>query len=559
MKFMYADEADPMVGIPFPQEFEWGRGELQPMVGDIAEKLLEDDPARAKVLAHLMANQEDLEEDDPVKWGWQLPMWQRVLDNWDKYKVHVVFGGNRSSKSTFAARLMVDLLQKIPEAELRCFHVSRERSVDDQQRLIWEALPRRIREKVPSVGPNHSIMYSQKNGFSDDKLILPPVGRARRGGQMKFNNYKQYLLDPQVFEGMKGHCFWCDEEVPAKLFETLLARLTDYRGRMVLTFTTLQGYSDLVGSVLFGARTLERRHSEYMGEDLPVMQESRNWKNCAIYYFWSEDNLFIPHDELFETYRGQPPAVKLARLFGLPSKSLDSRFPKFDTSVNVVEHGKIPHIAKPEHDVTRYQVVDPAGSKNWTAIWIAVDRRGDWYVYREWPDSTYGEWGLPHQNAHGRPVGKAGPAQKSLGYGYRNYADLFREMEDGEEIFERIMDPRMGRATIKAAEGDTDIISEMAHQDMFYRPAPGLEIDHGIQRINDLLSWDHTKVKTLENQPGLYVSDNCLNLIECMKEYSGCGRDEVWKDFIDCIRYGAVTPCEYVGDRAFMVSGGGTY
>ena len=81
MKFMYADEADPMVGIPFPQEFEWGRGELQPMVGDIAEKLLEDDPARAKVLAHLMANQEDLEEDDPVKWGWQLPMWQRVLDN----------------------------------------------------------------------------------------------------------------------------------------------------------------------------------------------------------------------------------------------------------------------------------------------------------------------------------------------------------------------------------------------------------------------------------------------------------------------------------------------
>ena len=132
-------------------------------------------------------------------------------------------------------------------------------------------------------------------------------------------------------------------------------------------------------------------------------------------------------------------------------------------------------------------------------------------------------------------------------------------MEDGEEIFERIMDPRMGRATIKATEGDTDIISEMAQQDMFYRPAPGLEIDHGIQRINDLLSWAHTKVKTLENQPGLYVSDNCLNLIECMKEYSGCGRDEVWKDFIDCIRYGAVTPCEYVGDRAFMVSGGGTY
>ena len=556
---MYADEVSPAVGLPFPDELEWGRGELLPMDPVVAEKLMKRDPERAKVLAHLMANQEDLEEDDPVTWGWQLPMWQRVLDNWDKYKVHVIFGGNRSSKSTFAARLMVDLLQKIPAAELRCFHVSRERSVDDQQRFIWEALPKHIRDQAPSVGPNHSIMYSQKNGFSDDKLILPRVGRAKRGSTLKFNNYKQYLLDPQVFEGMKGHCFWADEEVPAKLFETLLARLTDYRGRMVLTFTTLQGYSDLVGSILFGAKTLERRWSHYMREELPVMQESKAWKNCAIYYFWSEDNIFIPHDELFDTYRGQPPEVKLARLFGIPSKSMDSKFPKFDETVNVIPHGKIPWIENPKRDVTRFQIVDPAGGKNWTVIWLGVDQRGDWYVYREWPDSTYGEWGLPHQNAHGKPVGKAGPAQKSLGYGYRDYTNLFLELEDGEEIFERIIDPRMGRATIKAQDGDTDIISEMQQQGMFYRPAPGLEIDHGIQRINDLLSWDHTKPMNMENRPRLFISEECMNLIQCMKEYSGVSRDEAWKDFIDCLRYAAVTPAEYVNDRKFMTHGGGGY
>ena len=556
---LYADEFAPQFGIPFPEEFDWSRGELQPMEEKVAQGVMDGDPDRAAALAHLMVNQESLEGDDPVGWGWQLPMWQRVLDNWSKYKVHVIFGGNRSSKSTFAARLMVWLLQNIPEAELRCFHVSRERSVDDQQRLLWEALPRKIRDQAPSVGPNHSIMFSQKNGFSDDKLILPPLGKAKRGGMLKFNNYKQYLLDPQVFEGMKGHCFWCDEEVPAKLFETLLARLTDFRGRMVLTFTTLQGYSDLVGNILFGAKTLEKRWSGYMNEELPVMQESMNWKNCAIYYFWSQDNLFIPHDELFDTYRGQPPEVKLARLFGIPSKSMDSRFPKFDPAVNVIDHEDLPWLKNPRHEVTRYQVVDPAGSKNWSAIWIGVDYRNDWYVYREWPDSTYGEWGLPHQNAHGKPIGKPGQAQKSLGYGYKDYAQLFRELEDGEEIFERIMDPRMGRATIKAIEGDTDIISEMANQDMFYRPAPGLEIDHGIQRINDLLAWDHTKKRNNENKPRLYFSDRCMNTIQCMKEYTGCSRDECWKDFIDCVRYGAVTPCDYVGEREFMIKGGGSY
>ena len=559
MSILYADEVVPKVGIPFPPEFSYDHGELQPMVEEVAQKVLDEDSDRAQVLAHLMANQYALEEDDPVTWGWQLPMWQRVLDNWDKYKVHVIFGGNRSSKSTFAARLMVWLLQNIPAAELRCFHVSRERSVDDQQRLIWEALPAIIKDTAPSVGPNHSVMYSQKNGFSDDKLILPPVGRSKRGGQLKFNNYKQYLLDPQVFEGMKGHCFWLDEEVPKSLFETLLARLTDYRGRAILTFTTLQGYSDLVGSILYGAKTLERRYCEYMREDLPVMQESKSWKNCAIYYFWSEDNVFIPHEELYDTYKGQPSEVKLARLFGIPSKSMDSRFPKFDPIINVIPHDEIPHIKNPKHDITRFQIVDPAGAKNWTCIWIAVDKRGDWYVYREWPDSTYGAWALPHQNARGNPIGKPGPAQKSLGYGYRDYAHLFRELECGEEIFERIIDPRMGRATIKNSDGDTDIISEMAQQEFFYRPAPGLEIDHGIQRINDLLSWDHTKPKTMENRPKLYFSDQCLNMTECMKEYTGCSRDEASKDFIDCVRYAAVTPAEYVGDRKFMVSGGGSY
>ena len=117
----------------------------------------------------------------------------------------------------------------------------------------------------------------------------------------------------------------------------------------------------------------------------------------------------------------------------------------------------------------------------------------------------------------------------------------------------------MGRATIKAQDGDTDIISEMQQQGMFYRPAPGLEIDHGIQRINDLLSWDHTKPMNMENRPRLFISEECMNLIQCMKEYSGVSRDEAWKDFIDCLRYAAVTPAEYVNDRKFMTYGGGGY
>jgi hypothetical protein len=560
MRVTFADQVQPQFGIPFPHEFKWANGEVGPMDREAAAKLQDTDPARAKVLAHLMANHTQLQRNSPVGWGWQLPMWQKVLDNWKKYKVHIIFGGNRSTKSTFASRLMVDLMERIPMAELRGFHVNSERSRDDMQRFIWEALPLRLKEREPKKGINYSMLYSQKNGFSDAKLIIPPeMDSSQRGSTITFNNYKQYLMDAQMVEGLKAHAIWGDEEMPARLFDTLMARLTDYRGRMFLTFTTLQGWTDLVSSLLQNAETLESRYSDYMGMELPVMQRSKQWSNCAIYYFWSEDNIFIPHDELFDSYQGQPLEVKLARLYGIPSKSFHSRFPKFNPETNVIPHETIPFVKDASVDVTRYQSVDPAGGKNWTAIWLGVTEDDCVYVYREWPDSTYGDWALPHMNAAGRSVGKAGPAQRSLGYGYKAYADLFRELEDGEEIFERIMDPRMGRSTIKAQEGDTDIISEMRKTGIYYRPAPGLHIDHGLQRINELLSWNDSSKMTGKNKPKLYISDRCQNLVQCLKEYTAQSKDEASKDFVDCLRYATVTPVDYVGNRKFMSLGGGAY
>ena len=45
------------------------------------------------------------------------------------------FGGNRSSKTTLASRLLVHLAQNIPEAEI-VLHVSEERSISDAQRYM---------------------------------------------------------------------------------------------------------------------------------------------------------------------------------------------------------------------------------------------------------------------------------------------------------------------------------------------------------------------------------------------------------------------------------------
>ena len=61
------------------------------------------------------------------------------------------------------------------------------------------------------------------------------------------------MADPQIFEGWSAHAIHCDEEVSEAIFSTLLARLTIF-GRLILTFTTLQGWTPLINSLLKGAK-----------------------------------------------------------------------------------------------------------------------------------------------------------------------------------------------------------------------------------------------------------------------------------------------------------------
>ena len=556
---IYADEIDAQFGIPWSSELSYERGALKSgLSADEAKLMLANQPEKAEFLTELLDNQPMQEEVDPIQWGFTLPSWQRVMDRWDKDKVHVIFGGNRSSKTTFASRLLVHLAQQIPEAELRSFHVTEDRSIEDTQKFVWDAIPKRFKD-MKKRSSTHSLSYTHKNGFTDGKVIFPPAEGHKRGSYLRFNNYRQFLQDAQIIEGMTAHCIHLEEECPARLFETLLARVADYHGRIIMTFTTLQGWTDLVSSLLRGAETVESRYSEYLGMDLPIEQISANWEGCRIHYFWSEDNPFFDSKELRKAYSKQPLEVKQARLYGVPTKVFQNKFPKFNPHVNVVRHEDMPFIKDSDEKVTRYMICDPAGSKPWVMIWVAVDRDGVWWVYREWPDSTVGAWALPHANAKGKPVGKAGPGQRPVGYGYEDYADLMKDLEKDEEIFERLVDPRFGRATVRTAHGETNMCNEMMDFDIFLRPAPGLEIEHGIQKINDLLSWNDVEPKTHENRPSLYVSENCSNLIYSLTEYSGSSRDEACKDFIDVLRYGAVTPLDYVSSGQLATTGGGGY
>ena len=556
-KITYADEVDAHFGIPWTDDLRYEKGELACALSEEEIDALPEE--RAEILSRLMVDQPNSEKEDPIKWGWTLPGWRRVMDRWDKDKIHVILGGNRSSKTTLCSRLLVHLAQEIPEAEIRSMHVSEERSIADAQRYIWEALPARYK-RAKKKSTNHSLQYTQKNGFNSSKAILPPSSAdAERGSTISFNNYRQYMADPQIFEGWSAHAIHCDEEVSEAIFNTLLARLTDFSGRLILSFTTLQGYTPLINSLLKGAKTVEKKYSELLGRELPIEQVSANWPDCRIYYFWSEMSPFVNANELIRTYSKQPLEVKLARLYGIPSKAVEGRFPKFNRETNVIPHERIPFIQNDSIPVTRYFVADPGGSKPWVCIWAGVMRDGSIYIYREFPDSTMGQWALPHVNGVGKSVGKPGPAQRPLGWGYSDYKNHFEDLENEEEIFERIVDPRMGAATVREKEGESNIITTMANLGFVMRPAPGVEIESGIAKINDALSWNDTEEMTDENKPKLYVSDRCDNTITCLLEYSGQSRTEHFKDFVDTVRYLMVSGADHITAQSMMATGGGGY
>jgi hypothetical protein len=537
----YADEWQPDFGQKWPR---YTREQLDAMT---------DDEMRERLRAKLLCEQNA--KIDPLQFGWTLEGWREVMECWKTHKVHCILGGNRSSKSSFAASLVLHAAMSIPEAKIRCYHVNDEKSIAEQQAMVWAALPERFKALGRKKGTNFSIQYSQKNGFTGKKLILPPMPGCTRGSEILFCNYQQYKNDPQTAEGWWAHLIWGDEEMPQKLFETLLYRLVDVRGRLLLTFTTLNGWSPLIQDILGRVKTLRTIKSPVLKRQVPVAQESLSRPNTRIYYFQTADNPFVPAKDFLADLKGRPEAEVLARAHGIPTKTTQSPLPGFDELVHVVKHEDLPWMKErvhpktgkvlPEPHLTPYHVVDPAGDKPWFMAWGAADARGAIWIYREWPDIEYGAWAEPGNS----PEGKPGPAQRSCDMGYDDYKDVIlnSEREDGFEPHERIMDPRLGNTTVQGADGATSIISQMDERGIIFMPAPGLNIQHGLSLINDRLSYNREEPLSPSNAPRLFISDRCQNLIYCLKNYTNSGKqDEPTKDGVDVLRYLLEHGADYV-------------
>ena len=547
-------EAGGGFGLPWNYEADLKVVELNRKV-KAGEPISDSEFAEVEGWLKLKLGVADVQERDRISFGWRLRGWESIYEHWNDADIHLICGGNRAGKTDGGCGIDMYAGLCIPEADIFIFHVDDDTSVKIGQKKMYDLLPMEyggvdLKAAAKQKGQFSSMTWTQKNGFSDGKLILPPMDSlALRGSEFNFFTYAQYYNDSQKFEGLEGDLIHFDEEVPLALYKTALLRRKKHNPKKIMiTATLINGQTELVAFLLDKPVTLKERMSTYLNKKLPVLQRSTTQPNCLIHYLWTEDNPFNDWEGTKADLQAFSFEEKMTRACGVPKRASLGKFPLFDPKVHVVEPGKIP-----EHEATNYQIIDPAGEKPWFMLWVRVDKKGDFWVYREWPDmESYGPWAMPASggmSASNRFRGSPGPAQQETGFGYDGYARLIRSLESGEPIAERLMDSRFANKGITQDEGSTTTIEEMSRHGLFFTPTRGdNNIRPGLLAINSLFEYDRLSPIDDFNRPKLHISSECGNLINCIQNFTGLGgQEEHYKDPLDCLRYAVMSDLVHWG------------
>jgi hypothetical protein len=500
----------------------------------------ENDPTLLKALYDAHEGRIRASEEDPIRHGFDLAGWERMYEGLAKYNECLVLGGNRSGKTTGCAKLVMKAVTENEGGHLICFSQNIDTSIKIQQKAVWDMMPKEFRRKTKST--EGYINYSMQNGFTGQSFIFPDTKT-----RVDFKTYTQFSNNQTILEGFefgfknpKGTNIgaWLDEYLgDATLVNTLRFRLATRDSKLLIGFTPIDGYTPFINEYLRGAETLETRQAELLDKALPVKQYSTE-RDASIIYLHSDENPFGGYERIAKDLKNRPEEEIMVRAYGVPVKSMTSLLPLFNTEVNVLSEtpNKYGHTfpdIKNRGRFTNYCVVDPAGARNYTAIWAAVDKEGRVFISREWPDrGSYGEWAV-----FGDPKWRYGPASKKIGYNVEGYVELFKDIESdlGIKVFERIGDSRY---FARENENNDDLFTSFSDFGMDFVPSDGRGEDMGISALDDWFNYNPDVKIDNANRPLCYIHKDCGNLIDSIINYNAKGKaDEALKDFFDVLRY----------------------
>jgi hypothetical protein len=579
-----------------------------------AEKLLALPREKA---AGLLAQREkliELMETDPLYHGYEPARWREIyLIAARKRLEHpgvpiegLVSGAIRSGKTTLGGRIHNAHFFNTPAAWTWCFHSTEPSSETIQQPVVYKYLPVQFKTTGVSLrkGKSQKMGYVEGHGFIGDKFTL--MGRT-----CEFLTYKMKIGDLQ---GSALTFVWADELIPKAFAETIRERLITaakdtwellprveaaaarleageaptneelaaiFHGTALYSFTPRDGWTDIVADFQEGAVTVRSEPAELLervvnGRRVPqlVPLEKRCKKETRwIAYLHTKDNEVRGNWEgLKKELQGASDERIRVVAYGDLTKSTAGAFPKFNKAAHVVKLEAVPR------EGTFYQIVDPAGRKNWFALWVMVDAIGRSWVVDEWPRlyddipgvGDPGEWAVASRA--GKHDGDRGPAQRGFGFSLNDYKLDFLRIErrlgkwfhGGEiagegvkavQIQERHIDSRYAHAETRTADQATTLLEQLDEIGLNYYPAPGEHIEEGVSLINDALAWDDTRPRDVTNEPHLLIVDHCAATIYSLENWTGLdGQKGASKEPIDCLRWHFLSEPEHLTPQSTTIT-----
>lgn len=359
----------------------------------------------------------------------------------------ILLGGNRSGKSEYCSRRVVQSAMRHPGSLILCISgEDMDQSRDNQQRLVWKYLPhdmKLLNGKRDTRGGIFHINYSRKGGFTLDKLILP------NGSSILF--FASGTQEPDTIQGKApGHAdarcvgVWADESVRLPWMKAALIRANYYNAIVLWSFTPIDGMTPAIKELVGAARTLKALPAELMGQErrhvpdcppgwMPYLQIPHTPQSAVLYFhtqlspFGAGGRTF--YDALKAQHEKSGDGIKARFAYGYTEDTTGRKFPGF-TNANIVPRHLVPQVG------TLRRWADPHGSRPY-AHWWTLTTPGDpptHYVVREWPDEqTHGPWAIPAEKTDSTSNkwkdGERGPAQRPLGMGVVDYKKLWRAKE----------------------------------------------------------------------------------------------------------------------------------
>lgn len=230
---------------------------------------------------------------------------------------------------------------------------------------------------------------------------------------------KSYAEGRKSFEGTEQDLIWLDEECPESIYTECVTRTMTTNGLIMLTFTPLEGLTDIV--------------LQFMPDG--KMEERQSGSKCLIQATW-DDAPHLTKEQKDKLYAALPPHQREARSKGIPQLGSGAIFPIQESNVSVKD------FAIPDHWLRCYSL--DVGWKKTAAVWGATDpTSGITYLYSEYYQGqaepiihaegikARGVWipGVIDSAAHGR-------SQEDGRQLFNIYSDLGLDIENANKSIE---------------------------------------------------------------------------------------------------------------------------